>query len=46
MPAWQVVGIILSVALVVMVWLLPVLTSAYLAIRLRQGRRLQAAVSV
>ena len=46
MPAWQVVGIILSVVLVVMVWLLPVLTSAYLAIRLRQGRRLQAAVSV
>lgn len=40
-PAWQVVGLILSVAFVVVVWLLPVLTSAYLATRLRWGRHPQ-----
>lgn len=40
-PAWQVVGLVLSVAFVVVVWLLPVITSAYLAIRLRWGRRPQ-----
>jgi uncharacterized membrane protein len=44
MPAWEVVGLILSVAFVVVVWLLPVITSAYLAIRLRWGRRPQQPV--
>jgi uncharacterized membrane protein len=41
MPPWEVVGLILSVTFVVVVWLLPVITSAYLAIRLRWGRRPQ-----
>ena len=41
MPAWEVIGLILSIALVVVVWLLPVITSAYLAVQLRWGRRPQ-----
>ncbi len=45
MPAWQVIGTILSVAFVVLVFLLPVITSAYLAIRLRWRRRPQAAAT-
>ena len=42
MPASEVIGLILSVALVVIVWLLPVLTSMYLALRLRGGRGAQS----
>jgi hypothetical protein len=39
MPAWQVAGLILSVALLIIVWLLPLITAAYLAVRLHWGRR-------
>jgi len=46
MPAWEVIGLILSVALVVIVWLLPVITSVYLALRLRGGRRAQGAIAL
>lgn len=46
MPAWEVIGLILSIALVVIVWLLPVLTSIYLALRLRAGRRAQGAIAL
>jgi uncharacterized membrane protein len=44
MLAWEVIGLILSVALAVIVWLLPVITSVYLALRLRAGRRAQGAM--
>jgi len=46
MPAWEMIGLILSVALVVIVWLLPVITSGYLALRLRGGRRAQGAIAL
>jgi hypothetical protein len=45
MPAWQVAGLILSVAILIIVWLLPLITAAYLAVRLRWGRRAQAAAT-
>ena len=45
-PAWQVIGLILWVAFVILVWLLPVITSAYLAIRLRWGRRPQGTLAL
>jgi hypothetical protein len=44
-PVWQVVGLILWVAFVVLVWLLPLITSAYLAVRLRWGRHQQLAAT-
>ena len=46
MSAWEVIGLVLSVALVVIVWLLPVITSVYLALRLRAGRRSQGAMAL
>jgi uncharacterized membrane protein len=42
MSALQMVEIIASVALVISVWLLPAITAAYLAVRLRWGRRPRA----
>jgi hypothetical protein len=45
-PAWEVIGTILRVAFIVLVLLLPVMTSAYLAIRLRWDRRAQAAATL
>jgi hypothetical protein len=45
-PAWEVIGTILRVAFIVVVLLLPVMTSAYLAIRLRWDRRAQAAATL
>ena len=42
-PAWEVIATILWVAFMVLILLLPVMTSAYLAIRLRWDRRAQAA---
>jgi uncharacterized membrane protein len=41
MSIWQVIGVIVSVVFAVLIFLLPVITSAYLAIRLRWGRRRQ-----
>jgi hypothetical protein len=41
----DIVGTVLSVALVVVLWLLPVITAAYLGIRLRWGRGQQAAAT-
>ena len=38
----QVIGAILAVVLIVVLWLLPLVTAAYLAVRLRWGRRPQA----
>lgn len=43
--ALQVIGVVLSVVLVIVLWLLPLITAGYLAIRLRWGRRRQAAVA-
>jgi len=43
MPIWQVIWTISSVLFFVLVLLLPVITSAYLAIRLRWGRQVQIA---
>jgi hypothetical protein len=41
----QVIGVVLSVVLVVVLWLLPLITAGYLAIRLRWGRRPQVAAT-
>lgn len=38
----QVIGVVLSLVLVVVLWLLPAITAGYLAVRLRWGRRPQA----
>jgi uncharacterized membrane protein len=38
----QVIGVVLSVVLVIVLWLLPLITAGYLAVRLRWGRRPQA----
>jgi uncharacterized membrane protein len=43
--ALQVIGVILSVALLIVLWLLPLITAGYLAVRLRWGRRRQEAVA-
>jgi uncharacterized membrane protein len=43
--ALQVIGVVLSVLLLVVLWVLPLITAGYLAIRLRWGHRRQAAVA-
>jgi uncharacterized membrane protein len=43
--ALQVIAVVLSVVLVIVLWLLPLITAGYLAIRLRWGRRRQEAVA-